>query len=109
MDNCPTRQSLNVGLDVHPAPDGFLSLYVEKEVMFSVKQWNEHKVIRCCLTTPACSLIPEETRFVGTEECAGDQSRGSKNLSCGPLKQSNLLRRKITPHFKLIFTLLHAN
>ena len=27
MDDCPTKRSLNVDLDVHPAPDGFWSLY----------------------------------------------------------------------------------
>ena len=36
MEDCPTKRSLNVDLDVHPAPDGFWSLYVHVRRMFQL-------------------------------------------------------------------------
>ena len=31
MDDCPTRRSLNVDLDVYPPPDGYWSLFAKNQ------------------------------------------------------------------------------
>ena len=64
MDNCPMRRSLNVDLDVHPAPDGYWSLYEFLQKLFLWPYFHEEETVDSTARGPHKEYLGVKTQRV---------------------------------------------